>query len=205
MLTRMSFRGLGIVDGACIRYDAPSLRGAGRRAHFAARARKGHGRERQGDAPVARAPHRAGMSRTAARRAYTLVELVVVLALLALGAGAAVRGVTALLDRTAAEGAARDLAFLFHRARDRALLRAARVTVRLDTVAATIALHERDRPPALRDLAGVHGVTLTATRDSMTYLGTGLATGGANLTAIVRRGAAAETVIVSRLGRIRRP
>jgi hypothetical protein len=49
----------------------------------------------------------------------------------------------------------------------------------------------------------VHGVRLAATRDSMTYYPDGLALGGANLSIVLSRGAAADTVIVSREGRVK--
>ena len=49
-----------------------------------------------------------------------------------------------------------------------------------------------------------HGVTLSATRDSMAYAPNGLGYGASNLSIIVRRGAVTDTVVVSRLGRVRR-
>jgi Tfp pilus assembly protein FimT len=47
------------------------------------------------------------------------------------------------------------------------------------------------------------GVTLDATRDSLAYGPDGLGVGAANLRLILRRGAAADTLSVSRLGRVR--
>ena len=44
---------------------------------------------------------------------------------------------------------------------------------------------------------------LRPTRDSMTYYPNGLALGGANLSIVVTRGSAAETVLVSREGRVK--
>jgi hypothetical protein len=54
-----------------------------------------------------------------------------------------------------------------------------------------------------RDLRSVFGVRLSASRDSMAYDARGLGLGAANLSLVIRRGAAAETVFVSRLGRVR--
>ena len=48
-----------------------------------------------------------------------------------------------------------------------------------------------------------HGVSVSATRSSMTYTASGLGFGGANLTVLLRRGSAADTVIVSREGRVK--
>jgi type II secretory pathway pseudopilin PulG len=47
------------------------------------------------------------------------------------------------------------------------------------------------------------GVTLDATRDSLAYGPDGLGVGAANLRLILRRGGAADTLSVSRLGRVR--
>lgn len=137
------------------------------------------------------------------RPGTTFLELVATLAILGLLLGLAFGPGVSLLDRTRARAAARDLAFQLHRARDRALLTSSRVSVLLDSSAAVVTLAGADGARERRLLGAVHGVTLRATRDSMTYLGTGLAYGAANLTAVVRRGAAAETVVVSRVGRVR--
>ena len=55
-----------------------------------------------------------------------------------------------------------------------------------------------------RPLGTVHGVRLTVTRDSIAYAANGMGYGAANTRVILSRGAAAETVTVSRLGRVRR-
>jgi hypothetical protein len=54
-----------------------------------------------------------------------------------------------------------------------------------------------------RGVAHAHGVRLVATRDSLVYDAHGVGWGAANLSVIVRKRAVAETVFVSRLGRIR--
>jgi hypothetical protein len=46
-------------------------------------------------------------------------------------------------------------------------------------------------------------VELRATRDSLAYDPYGMGRGASNLSIVIRKGAAVETVFVSRLGRIR--
>jgi hypothetical protein len=48
-----------------------------------------------------------------------------------------------------------------------------------------------------------HGVSLSTNRDSLAYDVRGLGYGAANLTLVARRGRAAESLVVSRLGRQR--
>jgi hypothetical protein len=48
-----------------------------------------------------------------------------------------------------------------------------------------------------------HGVRLSASRDTMAYAPPGVGHGAANLRVILTRGRAADTVVVSRLGRVR--
>jgi hypothetical protein len=83
------------------------------------------------------------------------------------------------------------------------VLRAERAAVRLDTVRTAVAVHVRGDSALGRPLGTLYGVRLSTTRDSMAYGGTGLGHGAANLRVVVRRHAAAETVWVSRLGRVR--
>jgi hypothetical protein len=47
-------------------------------------------------------------------------------------------------------------------------------------------------------------VRLSTSRDSIAFDVRGLGYGAANLTLVARRGSAAETLVVSRLGRVRR-
>jgi hypothetical protein len=46
-------------------------------------------------------------------------------------------------------------------------------------------------------------VSLSTSRDSLAFDVRGLGYGAANLTLVARRGAAADTLVVSRLGRVR--
>ncbi len=137
------------------------------------------------------------------RRAFTLVELVLVITLLALLAAIGLSTLRRQLDRLAVRHAVRDAALAVARARDEALAQHTIVTVRIDTAAAALTLRARDRRLAVHALGRTHGVALSSTRDSIAFDVRGLGYGAANLTLVARRGSAADTLIVSRLGRTR--
>ncbi|HET7189676.1 MAG TPA: GspH/FimT family pseudopilin [Gemmatimonadaceae bacterium] len=138
------------------------------------------------------------------RRGYTLAELAIVVAIMGLATVAGVRGLTAHLDRLAVRNAVDEAAGALARARDEALALHALVSVRIDTADATITLRTGARRLARYAIGHEHGVTLTTTRDSISFDVRGLGFGAANLTLVARRGSAADTLVVSRLGRVRR-
>lgn len=143
------------------------------------------------------------MSNPARRRAFTLVELVLVCVLLALLSAVALRPLGRELDRIAARDAVRAAALAIAQARGDALARRAIVAVRIDTVAGTVALRTGGRTLRVLALGHTYGVTLSTTRDSIAFDVRGLGYGAANLTLVARRGGAADTLVVSRLGRTR--
>ena len=75
--------------------------------------------------------------------------------------------------------------------------------MRLDTLTGSVVVHLRSDTVARYALAAVYRVRLSATRDSAAYGATGVGYGGSNLRVVVRRGTAVDTVVVSRLGRVR--
>jgi Tfp pilus assembly protein FimT len=141
--------------------------------------------------------------RPAARPALTLLELVIVLMIIGLLSIIAVREVGHYLDRIAARSAVAEAAEVIQQARDEALARHAVVSVKIDTESGELTLRERGRALAVHALTHAHRVALTSTRDSLAFDVRGLGYGASNLTLVVKRGHAAETLVVSRLGRVR--
>lgn len=137
-----------------------------------------------------------------ARTGFTLPELLVVLLLLSIVLGVAFVRLAAAADRAAVRAAVSDAASLFGRARSAAIYRRAPVAVHIDTVAALLLTRSDSLVLQRRDLRAL-GVHISASRDSMAYDGRGLGVGAANLSLVVRRGQAAETLFLSRLGRVR--
>lgn len=137
------------------------------------------------------------------RPGYTLAELAIVIAIMGLATVTGIRGLTHHLDRIAARNAVEEAAGALARARDEALARHALVTVRIDTTDATIVLRAGTLRLARYAIGHEHGATLETTRDSISFDVRGIGFGAANFTLVARRGSAADTLVVSRLGRVR--
>ena len=147
------------------------------------------GRRRGADAPT-RAP------------GFTLPELLVVLLMVSIVVGLAFVRLGAAADRAAVRAAVSDAASVFIRARNSAIYRRAPVAVRIDTLSGLLLTRADSIVLRRRDLKAF-GVHLSASRDSMAFDGRGLGVGAANLSLVVRRGQAADTLFLSRLGRVR--
>lgn len=137
------------------------------------------------------------------RRGFTLAELLVVVAILGVLLGLSLPQLARAADRAAVRAALSDAAMLFATARETAIHRRSAVAVEIDSVTGTVRARLGADTVLQRDLRSAYAVQLTATRDSMAYDARGLGVGAANLSLIVRRRNAIDTLFVSRLGRIR--
>jgi type IV fimbrial biogenesis protein FimT len=133
----------------------------------------------------------------------TLIELLVSLAVVAALMLVGVPGTAALRNRSAVRASITELVSALALARSTALAESRVVAISLDTVAGRALVLAP--PDTLLDLplGARYGVTLSATRDSIAYGPTGRGYGAANATITIRRRNAADTVIVSRLGRVK--
>jgi hypothetical protein len=75
--------------------------------------------------------------------------------------------------------------------------------VLLDTVQGVVRVASPTGVIQSRFLTAIHHVSLGATRDSMSFDARGLGRGAANLTVAIARGTARDSIVVSRLGRVR--
>jgi prepilin-type N-terminal cleavage/methylation domain-containing protein len=138
------------------------------------------------------------------RTAFTLLELLFVVTIIGVLTGVAIPKSRQLLDATAVHGAAGDAVNMLELARHTALTRGDRVSVDIDSAPARLTMRAGDDTLRMRNEGTIHGVHFAASRRSVVYSQLGMGFGGSNLTLIVTRGIAAETVTVSRLGRVRR-
>ncbi|MEO7996377.1 MAG: hypothetical protein ABI852_02970 [Gemmatimonadaceae bacterium] len=126
-----------------------------------------------------------------------------IIAVLGIVTAIAIRSVSQALDALAVRSAAREVRDVFATAREYAVAGGVRTAVQIVPAAAELSAHAGVDTISVRPIGQLHGVTLTTSRDSMAYSPSGLGYGASNLKIIVVKRSAAETVNVSRLGRVR--
>ncbi|MGH7653194.1 MAG: type II secretion system protein [Gemmatimonadaceae bacterium] len=137
------------------------------------------------------------------RRGMTIVELLVMMVILGVLAAIAVPRAVTAIDRLSVRGATQDVVLTLAAARAAASRGDAYVSFVADTHAGRVRVVSGGEVLVERDLARARGITLQASRESVTFGPGGLGWGAANTTVIVSRGARSDTVVMSRLGRVR--
>lgn len=133
----------------------------------------------------------------------TLVEMLAAIAISGILFGLAIPRLGGRFDSIAVRGAASDVAGAFAIARHAAVARGAYVSVRIDSARRSVVVASGNDTLLRREIGVVHGAAIHSNRDSMAYDPVGLGYGAANQSIVVRRGSASDTVIISRLGRVR--
>ena len=137
------------------------------------------------------------------RRAFTLIEIIVTLCILSILSAIAMPRAAKFLDGIHVRGAVMEVESLFSAARHMAIARGGQTTVEIDTAAQAISVSAGGERWRDARIGADHDVRLSATRSGMSYSATGMGHGAANLSVVVRRNSVADTVFVSRLGRLR--
>jgi prepilin-type N-terminal cleavage/methylation domain-containing protein len=135
---------------------------------------------------------------------HTLPELLVVLTIIGTLTAVAAPRVRTARDQAIVRGAASELFAALASARSAAQRRDALAVAAFDTALGVARVIVARDTLLVRSLGAELGVTLRATRDSVVYGPSGRGYGAANTTLIVARGGVADTITVSRLGRVRR-
>lgn len=137
------------------------------------------------------------------RHAFTIFEIAVTFCVLSILSAIAIPWAGDVLDRIRVRSAATEVQSVFSAARHIAIAHAAHATVEIDTAERSITVSVGRDTVRKRELGIAHDVLLSATRTRMSYSATGVGYGAANLSVVVRRNRAVDTVFVSRLGRVR--
>ncbi len=138
------------------------------------------------------------------RVGFTLLETLLVVTIIALITGVAIPRTRYLLDAIAVRAASEEVATILQFARHSAMTRGERISVDIDSAPARVTMRAGGDTIRSRNENAIHGVKFRVTRSAVVYTQLGMAFGVSNLSVFVTRGAAAETVVVSRLGRVRR-
>ena len=137
------------------------------------------------------------------RRGATIAELVVTLAVLGVLTSIAVPRAAALIDRFSVKGATQDVVLALAAARAAASQRGAYASFVADPRTGRLRVVSGGETLLERDVLHTRGVRLEASRESVTFAPGGLGWGAANTTVVVSRGTRSDTVVMSRLGRVR--
>ena len=134
---------------------------------------------------------------------FTIIEIVIVLAISAILSAITIPRAAGFIDRIEVRGATTEAESMFSIARHYAIARGTQTTLDIDPVLRTLTIRASGQLVSTRELGAAHGVAISTNRTSITYSPIGVGYGAANFTLILSRGRAADTIYVSRLGRVR--
>ena len=139
------------------------------------------------------------------QKGTTLAELVLIIAVLGLVSAMAFPPVRAWFDRLAVIRAVEDFRGFYSTARAGAMYRWSRVRIVIEPDS-LVAIAEGQSDSILVRVRGPasHGVALEVSRRLVRLYPSGIGLGAANTTVTLSKGAASETLTLSRLGRLRR-
>ncbi len=137
------------------------------------------------------------------KRGYTIIDTTITLSLISILSAVAMPRISGMLDAIKVRGAVSDAESLFDAARHLAISHGSQMVVEIDGGRRSISVRAGADTLRKRDFGEAYGVELTTNRLSMSYSPIGLGYGAANLSLLIRRNAAVDTVVVSRLGRVR--
>ena len=132
-----------------------------------------------------------------------IIELTIALVIAAILSTIVLPRAGTFLDSMAVRGAVTEVDALFSLARHVAIARAVQASLDIDPARGVVSVRVGADTIRKREIEEAHGVRLQSTRASITYSQTGIGYGAGNLSLIVTRNRATDTIFVSRLGRVR--
>ncbi len=137
------------------------------------------------------------------RSAHTLPELTLTVTLLALVTAIALPTLNAATARWRLRAASSDIVNALVLARDVALARGTTAAFVVDALHGEVRVMCGTDTVMRRAVGATHGVLLAASGDTVRYAPDGLAVGVSNTTVLVVHGTQVDSIVVSRLGRVR--
>ncbi len=138
------------------------------------------------------------------QRGFTLLEVVVAICIIGILYTIAAPRFTDFRDNLDVSAAANDAESLFAVARRVALTRSTRTSIDIDANRGILSVRVSGDTIQSRNVAELHGVTVWTSRNTVTYSPIGVGVGVSNLSLIFSKGVTADTLTVSRLGRVKR-
>ena len=138
-----------------------------------------------------------------ARQGFTIVETTLVIALSSALAAISLPRAWSFIDRIEVRGAVTEVESMFSLARHTAIARGSQVSLDIDAARNIVSIRSGTEILRVREIGLAHGVLLSANRTGITYSPIGVGYGAANFSLIVSRRQAVDTIVVSRLGRVR--
>ena len=138
-----------------------------------------------------------------ARHGFTIVETTLVIALSSALAAISLSRAWSFIDRIEVRGAVTEIESMFSLARHTAIARGSQVSLEIDGPRSIVSIRAGAETLRTREIGLAHGVSLSANRTGITYSPIGVGYGAANFSLIVSRRQAVDTIVVSRLGRVR--
>jgi type II secretion system protein H len=137
------------------------------------------------------------------RKAFALLELMLVLAVVGILTALALPHLSQAMDRIEVEGAANRLIAAHQRARIMAVTRGRVVLLSIDSARTTISSQRETHPLWVDIRPAASGVKLAGPARQFIFSPEGITLGLSNATLKLSRGNATRTLVISRLGRIR--
>jgi len=138
-----------------------------------------------------------------AHHGFTIIELCIVITIASALFAIAIPKAWGFIDAIEVRGAVTEIESLFSLARHSAIARGAQATLEIDAARGTVLLRSGAEIIRAREVGAAHGVTLSTNRTAVTYSPIGVGYGAANLSLVVSRNKVVDTIVVSRLGRVR--